>query len=118
MRRLPHVSLILGIAVFMAAEGGKKAENSSRRTDNSIGTVLDAAQWVSVSDGFLLRVYSQEEFTRFTARHEAYEKRRQEYLDKRNLLAERSEEVERQIAYGDLGLLAKRYLCKQESRPA
>ena len=101
MRRLPHVALILGIAVFMAADDVKQAENNSRRTDSTLGTVLDAAHWVSVADGFVLHVYSHEEFTKLSSRQEAYAKRRQEFLAKRKPLDERSEAIARQMPGSD-----------------
>ena len=98
MRRLPHVALILGIAVFMAADDVKQAENNSRRTDSTLGTVLDAAHWVSVADGFVLHVYSHEEFTKLSLRQAVYAKRRQEFLAKRKLLDEKSKAIERHIS--------------------
>ena len=107
MRRLPHVALILGIAVFMAADDVKQAENNSRRTDSTLGTVLDAAHWVSVADGFVLHVYSNEEFTRLSLRQAAYAKRRQEFLAKRKLLDEKSKAIERHISIRNFRVVVK-----------
>ena len=82
----------------MAADDVKQAENSSRRTDSTLGTVLDAAQWVSVADGFVLHVYSHEEFTKLSSRQAAYAKRWQEFLAQQKLLDEKSKAIERHIS--------------------
>jgi len=88
-------------------------QEETRRRQRTFGDVLATVQWTTVTDGFVLRVYSGQEVTQINQRHDAYENRRREYLAKRMPLDERRGSIGRQLpdqrllAYGQAML--KRY---------
>ncbi|MHC4407115.1 MAG: secretin N-terminal domain-containing protein [Planctomycetota bacterium] len=72
-------------------------QEEPRRRQRALGDILATAQWTTVTEGFVLRVYSDQEVARIDQRRDAYEKRRQEYLAKRTPLDERRESIRRQL---------------------
>lgn len=82
----------------------------AERTERTLGDILAAAEWTTVADGFVLRVYSDQEVKRINQERDAYESRRRQYLAKRTPLDERRGAINLQLpservrAYADMML--------------
>jgi hypothetical protein len=68
-----------------------------RQTQSTLGDILANALWITVTDGFVLRIHSDQEVARINRQRSAYEDRRRKYSARRTPLEERRESIRRQV---------------------
>lgn len=106
MRRLSMVTGLF-LTVTVAGIGVSQDSNESptpdeaaavRYTGRTLSQTLADAEWISVADGFVLRLYSDRQVEAYNQRRALQEKHRNEYLVKREPLDQRQNEISKELS--------------------
>lgn len=122
MRTKPFASSVVLTAVLITAsiaaherpetsdESVPKKENSAVRSARTLSDVIATGDCVTVKEGFVLHLYSNEQVTQTKSREADYNRRRGEYQAKLTSLQERRSVVERKLPDERYQRLARSYM--------